>query len=308
MIEAAADQRPVFRFAPSPNGALHIGHALSAAVGHRMAREAGGRFLVRIEDIDVARSRPEYVAQIFDDLAWLSLDYEQPVLFQSMRFAAYEAAAQRLREKGLLFPCFASRSEIAAVIANAPNPRDPDGAPLYPVAIRRRSDPEAASRLARGEPHAWRLDMSRALAAVHDALGGRALTFTEIDENGTRAVVMARPEVWGDAVIMRKETPASYTIAVVVDDAYQGVTHVTRGRDLYAATGLQRLLQVLLGLPEPIYHHHRLVLDETRAKLSKSAGAQSIASLRAAGARPADIWRKVGLQLEPARETTADET
>ncbi len=305
-------RRPVLRFAPSPNGQLHLGHALSAATGYLMAAEVGGRFLVRLEDIDIARSRPEFVTSIFDDLRWLGLTWEEPVLVQSTRFAAYEAAAQRLREMGLLFPCFASRSEIAAVIANAPNPRDPDGAPLYTVSSRRRSDAEAANRFARGEPHAWRLDMRRAIATARDVLGGRPLTFTELATpgatNGAAQTCAARPEVWGDAVIMRKEMPASYTIAVVVDDAHQGVTHVTRGRDLFAATGLQRLLQVLLELPEPVYHHHHLVLDEVGAKLSKSAGARSIAALRSSGSTPADIWRMAGLRHQHALATSADET
>lgn len=290
-----AGSRPVFRFAPSPNGALHLGHALSAIIGHDMAKATGGRFLVRIEDIDTGRTRPDYVAQIFRDLEWLGIGWEEPVLRQSTRFPAYEDAARRLSEMGLLFPCFSSRSEIAAVIANAPNPRDPDGAPLYPVSLRRKDVAEAGLRMGRGEPYALRLDMTRAIEVVGEILGGRPLTFTEIGEDGRVETVAARAEVWGDAVMMRKDYPASYTIAVVVDDAFQGVTHVTRGRDLFAATGLQRLLQVLLGLPEPVYHHHRLVLDDTGSKLSKSAGSRSLAALREAGITPADIRRMVVL-------------
>lgn len=287
--------RPVFRFAPSPNGALHLGHALSAIIGNEMSQAAGGRFLVRIEDIDTGRTRPEYVAGIFRDLEWLGIGWEEPALRQSTRFPAYEEAAGRLTEMGLLFPCFSSRSEIAAVIANAPNPRDPDGAPLYPVSLRRKDVAEASLRMGRGEAYALRLDMARALETAAEILRGRPLTFTEIGEDGRVETVAARAEVWGDAVIMRKEYPASYTIAVVVDDAFQGVTHVTRGRDLFAATGLQRLLQVLLGLPEPVYHHHRLVLDDTGSKLSKSAGSRSLAALRESGATVADIRRMAGL-------------
>ena len=301
MLPDPAHPVPVFRFAPSPNGDLHVGHALSAAVGWRMAQASGGRFLVRIEDIDLARSKPEHLAGIFRDLAWLGLDWEQPVLLQSTRFSAYDEAARRLIAAGLLYPCFSSRSEIAAVVANAPNPRDPDGAPLYPVALRRLDEATATVRLARGDPHALRLDLARALSVARDKLGGRPLTFTELSDDGQAATIEARPEVWGDAVIVRKETPASYTLAVVVDDAFQGVTHVTRGRDLYAVTGLQRLLQVVLDLPEPVYHHHRLVLDAGGAKLSKSEGSASIASLRAGGASPNDIWRLAG--IDPPSES-----
>jgi glutamyl-Q tRNA(Asp) synthetase len=251
-----------------------------------MAQSAGGRFLLRIEDIDTTRTRLEFITAIFDDLAWLGLTWEQPVLFQSERFAAYAEAASRLRKTGLLYPCFASRSEINAVVANCPNLRDPDGAPLFPVTLRRVSEAVAADRQARGETFALRLDMARAVAAVEQKLKGQPLTFREIGPDGQIRVVPAEPQRWGDVVIMRKETPASYHIAVVVDDAFQGVTHVTRGQDLFAATGLHRLLQVLLDLPEPIYHHHGLVRDEAGLKLSKSAGSVGLSSLRASGLSP----------------------
>ncbi len=281
--------RPVFRFAPSPNGELHLGHALSALVGWEAARAAGGRFLLRIEDIDTGRSRPEYVAGIFADLRWLGLAWEEPVLVQSTRFAAYAEAAGRLEAMGLLYPCFATRAEIeAAAIGGA---TDPDGAPLYPGLWKGRPAGEVAQRKAEGEPFALRLDMEKALAA----LGNRRLTFTELGEDGQPQIIAAEPAPWGDAVIVRKDTPSSYHLAVVVDDAWQGVTHVTRGRDLYAATHLHRLLQVLLDLPEPAYRHHRLITDADGRKLAKSARDTSLRCLREAGVTPAEVRRLVGL-------------
>src|SRR5581483_3753052 len=283
---------PVFRFAPSPNGELHLGHALSALMGCERARASGGRFLLRIEDIDVVRSRPRFVSGIFTDLAWLGLDWEEPVVFQSQRLEAYRAAAARLEEMGLLYPCFASRADIEAAAGPA---RDPDGAPLYPGLFRGRDAGEVARRRAAGEPFALRIDMQKARAAAANRLGGAPLEFTELAEDGTPQTVRAHPERWGDAVIVRKDVPASYHLAVVVDDAWQGVTHVTRGRDLYAATDLHRLLQMLLGLPEPLYHHHRLVTDAAGRKLAKSARDTSLRLLRERGASPADIRRMVGL-------------
>lgn len=288
-------RRPVFRFAPSPNGELHLGHALSALVGFEMAQRAGGRFLVRIEDIDVERSREEYVAQIFEDLAWLGIRWEEPVVRQSGNFGAYRAAAERLTGMGLLYPCFATRAEIADAVRGKPEARDPDGAPLYPGLYRGMTPPECERRRAAGEPFALRLDMERALAAAHGLLGGRPLTFTEIGADGRERVIEARPERWGDAVIVRKDVPASYHLAVVVDDADQGVTHVTRGQDLFAATDLHRLLQVLLGLEAPLYHHHRLVTDGEGRKLAKSDRDTSLRSLRAQGASPEQIRAMIGL-------------
>jgi glutamyl-Q tRNA(Asp) synthetase len=285
--------RPVFRFAPSPNGELHLGHALSALVGSEAARAAGGRFLLRIEDIDTGRSRPEYVAGIFADLRWLGLTWEEPVLVQSARFAAYAEAAGRLEAMGLLYPCFATRAEIeAAAVAGA---KDPDGAPLYPGLWKGRPAAEIGRRKAAGEPFALRIDMDKALAAARIRLGDQRLTFTELGEEGQAEIVAAEPALWGDAVIVRKDTPSSYHLAVVVDDAWQGVTHVTRGRDLYAATHLHRLLQVLLDLPEPLYSHHRLITDTQGRKLAKSARDTSLRSLREAGATPAEVRRLVGL-------------
>jgi glutamyl-Q tRNA(Asp) synthetase len=286
-------QTAVFRFAPSPNGELHLGHALSAITGFEMARRSGGRFLLRIEDIDIGRTREDFVQGILEDLAWLGLTWEEPVLRQSKHFPVYIAAAARLEAMGLLYPCFATRGEIAA--AAVPGLVDPDGAPLYP-GLHRQLSPEAlARRKARAEPFAMRLDMERARILAKDRLAAASLTFTEFDAFGRSGTVEARPERWGDAVIVRKDVAASYHLAVVVDDARQGVTNVTRGMDLYAATDLHRLLQVLLDLAEPAYHHHRLVEDEGGRKLSKSAGDTSLRSLRRDGVTPAGIRRLIGL-------------
>jgi glutamyl-Q tRNA(Asp) synthetase len=290
---------PVTRFAPSPNGLLHAGHALSAILAHDTARDLGGRFLVRIEDIDVARARPEFVDAIFEDLAWLGLTWEQPVLVQSRHFADYLAAADKLIAQGLLYPCFASRAELAAAAASgadfSPPIADPDGGPLYPSLWKTAPQQAVAERISRGEAPALRLDMDAALRVAHAKLGDAPLTFTEIDADGHALVIDAEPERWGDAVIVRKDVPASYTLAVVVDDARQGVTHVTRGEDFLAATGLQRLLQVLLDLPEPLYYHHRLIRWQDGRKLSKSNSDMGLRALRAEGATPSDICQAIGL-------------
>jgi glutamyl-Q tRNA(Asp) synthetase len=279
----------VLRFAPSPNGRLHLGHALSALTGFEMARRLGGRFLVRIEDIDTGRARPEFVAGIFEDLAWLGIAWDEPVLVQSQHFPDYLDAARRLEAAGLLYPCFATRTEIADAARLAETGVDPDGAPLYPGLHKGLSADEQQRRRERGEPFALRIDMVRAMASVRERLNGLPLTFVELDRDGAPQVRFAHPARWGDTVIVRKDVPASYHLAVVVDDARQGVSHVTRGRDLFAATDLHRLLQVLLGLPEPVYHHHPLVADAAGNKLSKSLAATSLASLRAAGVSPDDV-------------------
>jgi len=290
--------RPVFRFAPSPNGELHLGHALSALVGYQQARAAGGRFLLRIEDIDAGRTRPELVAGIFEDLRWLGIEWEEPVVLQSTRMPAYCAAAERLQALGVLYRCFATRSEIEAAAGEG---RDPDGAPLYPRLWRGRPEGDIADALAAGRPYALRIDIAKAGSVAASLLGGRPLTFLELGADGARERVEAHPQRWGDAVIVRKEVPASYHLAVVVDDAWQGVTHVTRGRDLYAATDLHRLLQVLLGLPEPVYHHHRLIVDAGGRKLAKSARDASLRSLRERGVSAGEIRRLIGLSDPPQR-------
>jgi len=283
----------VLRFAPSPNGPLHLGHALSALVCSDAAERLGGKLLLRIEDIDIARCREEHVSGILEDLAWLGVTWDGPVLRQSQHFAVYSQAAQWLEGQGLLYPCFASRLEIWD--AAEKGALDPDGAPLYPGLHKSLSKTEIKERIGEGQAFALRLDMDRALSAAEHQLGGQPLTFTELDEDGNPMTIEAKPERWGDAVILRKDVPASYHLAVVIDDARQGVTHVTRGRDLFAATDLHRLLQVLLGLQEPLYHHHRLLIDKEGRKLSKSAGDAGLINLRARGIPARDIRVLVGL-------------
>jgi glutamyl-Q tRNA(Asp) synthetase len=296
--------KPVLRFAPSPNGELHLGHALSALTAFDMAGSLGGRFLLRIEDIDVTRCREEFVAQMLDDLAWLGLTWEEPVLRQSEHFATYRAAATWLERLGLLYPCFATRAEIAEAATTAPTALDPDGTPLYPGLHKHLPRDEIVRRKARSEPFALRIDMDRALDALEGMTGKRTLSFTEIDERGLPRRIVTTPDRWGDAIIVRKDVPASYHLAVTVDDARQGVTHVTRGRDLYEATSLHRLLQVLLGLPEPVYHHHRLLTGEDGRKLSKSAGDTSLRELRAKGVTQAEIATLLGLPGNSAKNPT----
>jgi len=282
---------PVFRFAPSPNGYLHLGHALSALVNFDMARAAGGRFLLRIEDIDAARCRPHYEQAIYEDLAWLGITWEEPVRRQSAHLDDYRAALGRL--DGLLYPSFETRGEIARLVAererHAPWPRDPDGAPLYPGDARSLAAAERRRRMEAGEPYALRLDMAAALARTG------ALSWIEIACGGKTTPVAASPQMWGDVVLARKETPTSYHLSVVIDDAEQGVTHVVRGQDLFAATSVHRVLQALFALAAPIYHHHRLILDAHGQKLSKSTRATALRALRETGASSADIRRMVGL-------------
>lgn len=280
---------PVFRFAPSPNGYLHLGHALSALLNADMAAAAGGRLLLRIEDIDETRCRPEYEAAIYEDLAWLGIAWERPVCRQSEHYDAYRAAVARLEAQGLVYPSFESRAEIVALVAAraalAPWPRDPDGAPLYPGDAKAMPAAERKRRMDAGEPYALRLDMPAAMART-----GK-LTWTETDQG----LVVADPAAWGDVILARKDTPTSYHLAVVVDDAAQGVTDVVRGRDLFHATSVHRLLQALLELPAPRYRHHRLILYADGNKLSKSTSATGLRELRAQGVTPADIRRLVGL-------------
>lgn len=290
--DSSMPDQPAFRFAPSPNGELHLGHALSAIIAYERARQVGGRFLVRIEDIDPGRSRPEFVAGILEDLQWLGLEWEEPVLFQSQRMAAYREAADRLAGLGLLYPCFATRSEIEKSVGVR---LDPEGAPLYPGLWKGRTPAEIDEKRAAEVPFALRIDMEAAVRAARERLRGRGLTFVELDENGAARVVDARPDRWGDAVIVRKDVPTSYHLAVVVDDAWQGITHVTRGQDLYAATDVHRLLQVLLDLPEPVYHHHRLITDGAGRKLAKSARDTSLRALRQQGVSPRQVRHLVGL-------------
>jgi glutamyl-Q tRNA(Asp) synthetase len=286
---------PVFRFAPSPNGYLHLGHACSALLNFDLARRTGGRFLLRIEDIDPTRCRPEFETAIYQDLDWLGVAWEEPARRQSRHLADYRDAVERLSARGLLYPSFESRAEIAKLVeqraANGGWPRDPDGAPLYPGEAKLLSDDERARRFQSGAPFALRLDMAAACAAAGD------LDWFERGEGpeGETGNVAARPEAWGDVILARRETPTSYHLSVVIDDALQGVTEVVRGRDLFWSTSVHRLLQALLGLPRPAYRHHRLILDGSGQKLSKSTGATGLRELRAGGATAADIRRLVGL-------------
>ncbi len=282
--------QPVFRFAPSPNGELHLGHAYSALLDFELCREAGGRFLLRMEDIDPGRCRPEYEALIKHDLAWLGVTWEEPVRRQSEHLAEYRAAVDRLAARGLIYPSFASRAEIAAATGPG-SPHDPDGAPLYPGLDRELDPAKAERRIAAGLPYALRLRTDRAVSQT----GPLAWREEGAGPNGERGIIRADPALWGDFVVARKEVPTSYHLAVVVDDALQEVTCVVRGRDLFFATAAHVLLQRLLDLPTPVYHHHRLITDESGRKLAKSDRDTSIRALRAAGATPADVRRMVGL-------------
>lgn len=273
----------VTRFAPSPTGFLHLGHAYSALQGWRTARAAGGRFLLRIEDIDESRCRAEFVDAIFEDLAWLGLDWEKPVRRQSQHWEDYRAALDRLIDAGLVYPCFCTRAEIKAEIAHAVDA--PQGEangpnqPLYPGTCRHFEDDERARRIGAGDPFALRLDVAKATA-----LAGPL--FWEDEEQGR---ITARPEALGDVVIARKDVPTSYHLAVTVDDAIEGVTLVTRGADLFAATHIHRLLQALLQLPTPRYRHHSLLLDERGKRFAKRDKALTLRALRETGKTPAEV-------------------
>ena len=279
---------PGFRFAPSPNGYLHLGHALSAVLNADKAKAAGGRMLLRIEDIDETRCRPEYETAIYEDLAWLGLRWEEPVWRQSQHYADYQAALGRLQTMGLTYRAYESRTEIARAAIG----HDPDGAPLFPGRHNTLlSTAERTHRIDTGKPYAVRLDVAAALKRV----GPLLWTETGTGPAGESGAVAANPAAWGDVILARKETPTSYHLAVVVDDAAQGVTDVVRGQDLFHATSMHRLLQALLGLPQPRYHHHRLVLDTDGKKLSKSTSATGLRELRSRGLNPADIRKLVGL-------------
>ncbi|MBB4124301.1 tRNA glutamyl-Q(34) synthetase GluQRS [Martelella radicis] len=280
--------RPVFRFAPSPNGRLHLGHALSALENERRAKAAGGRLLLRIEDIDRARCTPDLERGVIEDLRWLGIGFDGPVFRQSEHFADYQNMLQVLMDRNLAYPAFMTRGEVKRLVGESEAsgtvwPRDPDGAPLYPDRDRGRSLQERQERLASGMRHAFRLDMEAAVNALEAPLFWMEETADGIVE------VPAEPSAWGDIVLSRSDAPSSYHLSVVTDDAAQGVTHVVRGMDLYHATAVHRLLQALLGLPAPIYHHHRLMLDEDGRKLSKSNGDTALCELRANGVSPADI-------------------
>jgi glutamyl-Q tRNA(Asp) synthetase len=276
----------VTRFAPSPTGHLHRGHAFSALTAYRAAQEAGGRFLLRIEDIDATRCRPEYDAAIFEDLAWLGLSWETPVRRQSEHLTDYHAAIETLRERGLVYRCFKTRKEID--IGRAPH------APAVPYVGAPLPADEEAERLERGEAFAWRLS----LAAARDALGGfEGLTFVEegAGPDGETGVIQARPETAGDIVLARKDVGVAYHLAVVHDDALQGVSHVIRGVDLFEAAHIQRLLQALLGYATPTYRHHGLLVGPDGKRYAKRDKAQTLRELRAAGMSAADLRAELGV-------------
>lgn len=276
---------PATRFAPSPTGHLHLGHAYAALFAEEAARRIGGRMLLRIEDIDTGRCRPEFERAILDDLAWLGLAWAEPVRRQSEHFDDYRAALAKLAAMGLIYPCFCTRADIAREVASSgAAPHGPDG-PVYPGICRNLPSNEAERRRAAGQPYALRLDVRRA-AGVAGPLSWHD------EEAGT---IAATPEIFGDVVLARKETPASYHLAVTVDDALQGITLVTRGLDLLPATHIHRLLQALLGLPVLGYHHHRLLLDPSGRKFSKRDGAVTLRSLREAGRRPAEVRAMAGV-------------
>ena len=259
------------RFAPSPTGPLHLGHAWSAVRAHDRARAEGGQFLLRIEDIDGTRSRPEHVQGIIDDLEWLGIGWDGPVTFQSERVPLYAEALERLQATSQAYRCFCTRSEIEAhIAASGLAPHDDDAAPPHPEACRHRDLDEIGELIARGEPFAWRLDMAAAFAA-HAEIGW---------EDEIAGPQIADPLPAGDIVLWRKDAPASYHLAVTVDDAAQGVTHVVRGRDLFAATHVHRLLQAMLDLPTPIYRHHALLTDANGERLAKRHGAPTLVDLR----------------------------
>ncbi|MES2712304.1 MAG: tRNA glutamyl-Q(34) synthetase GluQRS [Pseudomonadota bacterium] len=260
----------VTRFAPSPTGFLHLGHACSALIAWRAARDAGGRFLLRIEDIDTTRCRPEFATAIEEDLAWLGLDWDGEVRVQSHHFTDYAGTLEALRGGGLLYPCFCTRAEIAAAAPHGPEA-------VYPGTCKHLTQSDAEARIAAGASHAWRLHMDRAAS-------GRRLSFCE---HGARRA--CDPMLFGDVVLARKDTPASYHLCVTHDDAAQGVTLVTRGEDLLPATAIHRLLQVVMGWPEPAYVHHRLLVDAAGQRLAKRDGAPAIRALREAGLSPAAV-------------------
>jgi len=301
----AAITQPTFRFAPSPNGHLHLGHAYSALTTANLAARLGGRVLLRIEDIDTTRTRPEFVAAIFEDLAWIGFEWSGPVWHQSIRSAAHQDALSKLDDLGVLYNCGATRKDITAASSRADETAgdaaghdtiacDPDGAPRYtPICCAHASHTRNAAgwSCAKAGPYARRLDMKR---ARQHAPG--PLAYTVWSGTATYFTTAAEPERWGDAVIARKDIATSYHLAVVVDDAAQGVTHITRGQDLEAATDLHRLLQTLLGLPAPVYHHHRLIAANDDRKLSKGFKDKGLRHLRQEGATPEDVWELIGMR------------
>lgn len=280
-----SEQVLVTRFAPSPTGRMHLGNAYAALFAWHAALRAGGRFLVRIEDIDQGRCRPEFEAALLDDLAWLGLSWERPILRQSDNMPVYAAALTRLQALGMVYPCFCTRKEIAAEVARSRSaPHGPDG-PLYPGTCRALSPDERARRTAAGEAFALRLDAAAAAARMPARL--------HFDDHDAGRIAID-PLLHGDVVLARKDVPTSYHLAVTVDDAAQGVTLVTRGSDLLPSTHVQRLLQTLLDLPVPEYHHHRLLHDDDGIRMAKHRGTIALADLRQQGISAETICRDLG--------------
>lgn len=293
--------QPVLRFAPSPNGYLHLGHALSALIVWQWAKALGGRFLLRIEDTDISRSKPHFVDAIYEDLAWLGINWEEPVRVQSEHLPDYQHAIERLWQRGLLYPAPASRTEIKQAVkgldeAQIPWPRDPDGSPFYPFSDRDKA--QTPETIPNDAP--LRLDVGAALAELSNPstetksletkgleakiLKAATLEAEILDNPSAKPQsIILDPTLWGDPLMRGRDRPVTYHLAVVIDDALQGITHVVRGQDIEAATSIHRLLQSVLGLPAPLYHHHRLILGEDGHKLSKSEGAKSLRSLRKTG-------------------------
>lgn len=276
----------VTRFAPSPSGHLHKGHAYSALLAYKAAQKNGGRFILRIEDIDTGRCKPEFTDAIYEDLSWLGIRWEEPVRVQSEHFGVYQQALDNLKQQGLVYPCFCTRKDIQTEIAKSRSaPHGPDG-PLYPGTCRNLSADEQEARMANGEAHAWRLNLAKAL----DATGSLP------DWVDTAAgSIKTQPEQLGDVVLARKDTPTSYHLSVVVDDGLQGITHIVRGKDLFHATHIHVVLQKLLSLPTPTYHHHDLLLDETGARFAKRNRSATLRSLREGGVSAEDMIYDLGL-------------
>lgn len=270
----------VTRFAPSPSGLLHKGHAYSAHMAYAAAKENGGRFLLRIDDIDTGRCKQEYTEAIYEDLAWLGLSWEQPVRFQSQHFADYQQAFETLKRMGLMYPCFCTRKDIRDEIARAK--RAPHGyeGPIYPGICRGLGETEQTARIESGTPHAWRLDLSKALKQIKGPL---------VWHDKLQGAVTAKPEGLGDTVLARKDIATSYHLSVVVDDAQQGITHIVRGEDLFHTTHIHIVLQKLLGLPTPQYHHHGLLLDSDGERYAKRNKSATLRDLRENGADPSEL-------------------
>ena len=286
--------KPIFRFAPSPNGFLHLGHAYSALLNYELANKSGGKFLLRIEDIDIARCNQEFEQAIEADLSWLGINWEKPVRRQSEHFLDYEQAFLKLKGMELVYPAVLSRSEVKRYIDHhSPGkcwPVDPEGVPIYPDEQLVISESERKQRLKSEKSIIWRLDMKKALATINQSF----YWFENgVGPNGETGQITANPAVWGDVILVRKDTPTSYHLSVVVDDAYQQVSHVVRGQDLFWSTSIQRLLQILLNLPEPKYFHHELIFDESGKKLSKSEQHTGIKLLRESGVTLSDIKKRL---------------